>query len=273
MLIVVLAAVAVVLACRRAPHRAAVRRQRHPAQGSGVARIAREAGLPPSAVEGIRLALDPGAGRNAVPVRSAILGAAMAMIVMLATVTFGSSLATLVSRPALYGWNWTYALSSGTPTYIPRSRAAALLDHDPAVAAWTGVYYGTFKIDGLTVPVIGQSPRAPVGPRCCPVTGCGPRADRARCRYRAALHKHVGDQVTVQSGAVRRTRLRIVGTATLPSLGIYNTLHTEMGTGSVLDYRVIPGAVPSQPNYILVTLRPGADRAVQQRLLERWSRR
>jgi len=66
-----------------------------------VARVAREAGLPPSAVEGIRLALDPGAGRNAVPVRSAILGAAMAMIVMLATATFGSSLATLVSHPAL----------------------------------------------------------------------------------------------------------------------------------------------------------------------------
>src|SRR6202034_2187079 len=37
-LIVVLAAVAVVLACRRAPHRAALRRQRHPAQGAGVAR-------------------------------------------------------------------------------------------------------------------------------------------------------------------------------------------------------------------------------------------
>jgi len=269
-LIVVLAAVAMVLACRRAPHRAAVRRQRHPAQGSGVARIAREAGLPPSAVEGIRLALDPGAGRNAVPVRSAILGAAMAMIVMLATVTFGSSLATLVSHPALYGWNWTYALASGTPTYIPRSRAAALLDHDPAVAAWTGVYYGTFKIDGLTVPVIGQSPRAPVGPPV--LSGHGLRATGQIVlgpATLAALHKHVGDQVTVQSGAVRRTRLRIVGTATLPSLGIYNTLHTEMGTGSVLDYRLIPGAVPGQPNDILVTLRPGADRAVQQRLLER----
>jgi ABC-type antimicrobial peptide transport system permease subunit len=37
----------------------------------------------------------------------------------------------------------------------------------------------------------------------------------------------------------------------------------------VLDYRLIPGAVPGQPNDILVTLRPGADRAVQQRLLER----
>jgi hypothetical protein len=191
----------------RRDSRAAVRRQRHPAQGSGVARVAREAGLPPSAVEGIRLALDPGAGRNAVPVRSAILGAAMAMIVMLATATFGSSLATLVSHPALYGWNWTYALASGTPTYIPRARAAALLDHDPAVAARTGVYYGTFKIDGLTVPVIGQSPRAPVAPPV--LSGHGLRAAGQIVlgpATLAALHKHVGDEVTVQSGAVRRTR-------------------------------------------------------------------
>ena len=93
-------------------------------------------------MEGIRLALDPGTGRNAVPVRSAILGAALAVTVTIATVTFGASLDTLVSHPALYGWNWTYALCScGSSAYIPRQRAAALLDHDPAVAAWTGVYF------------------------------------------------------------------------------------------------------------------------------------
>jgi len=269
-LIAVLAAAAVVLAYRRAPHRAAQRRQRQPAQGSAVARVAIQLGLPPSAVEGIRLAADPGAGRSAVPVRSAMLGAAMAMIVMIATVTFGSSLATLVSRPVLYGWNWTYALASGTPTYISRPHAAELLGHDPGVAAWTGVYYGTFKIDGLTVPVIGQSPGAPIGPPV--LSGHGLRAADQIVLGRAtlaALRKHVGDEVTVQSGAVRPTRLRIVGTATLPSLGIYNTLHTEMGTGSVLDYRLIPGAVPGQPNDILVTLRPGADLPDQRRLLRR----
>ena len=269
-LIVVLAAVAVVLACRRAPHRAAVRRQRHPAQGSGVARIAREAGLPPSAVEGIRLALDPGAGRNAVPVRSAILGAAMAMIVMLATVTFGSSLATLVSRPALYGWNWTYALSSGTPTYIPRSRAAALLDHDPAVAAWTGVYYGTFKIDGLTVPVIGQSPRAPVGPPV--LSGHGLRATGRSCSVPPPWLRCTSTSATrspcraapcggpgcASSAPPRCRRSASVTPCT-----------RRWAPGRCSTTGVIPGAVPSQPNDILVTLRPGADRAVQQRLLER----
>ena len=85
------------------------------------------------------------------------------MIVAVATVTFGSSLQTLVSHPALYGWNWTYDLSSGI-TYIPRERAAALLDHDSDVAAWTGIYYATAQIDHQTVPVIGMSPGAPIGP-------------------------------------------------------------------------------------------------------------
>jgi hypothetical protein len=44
-----------------------------------------------------------------VPVRSALLGAVLAVAVVVATVTFGSSLGTLDSHPALYGWNWTYA--------------------------------------------------------------------------------------------------------------------------------------------------------------------
>ena len=40
------------------------------------------------------------------PVRSAILGATLAMVVVVATIGFGASLNTLVSHPALYGWNW-----------------------------------------------------------------------------------------------------------------------------------------------------------------------
>ena len=52
-------------------------------------------------------------GRSAVPVRSAILGAILAVTVVVATVTFGSSLDTLVCHPALYGWNWTYDMDGG----------------------------------------------------------------------------------------------------------------------------------------------------------------
>ena len=118
-----LSAVAMVLAYRQAPQRVGRGQRQATERGSIVARAAATSGLPVSAVEGARLALGPGGGRDAVPVRSAILGTALAMIVAVATVTFGASLDTLVSHPALYGWNWTYALSAGNPTFISQQRA------------------------------------------------------------------------------------------------------------------------------------------------------
>ena len=100
------------------------------------------------------------------PVRSAILGAVLAVVVVVATVTFGASLHTLVSRPALYGWNWDYELlgNYGGFADVPLPQAKQLLDHDADVAAWAGVSFDTFRIDGQTVPVMGASPNARVGP-------------------------------------------------------------------------------------------------------------
>jgi hypothetical protein len=51
-------------------------------------------------------------------------------------------------------------------------------------------------------------------------------------------------------------------------MGVAATLHTEMGTGAVLPYQDIPGAAGNEPNTILVTLRPGADLAAQQKVLQ-----
>jgi hypothetical protein len=84
----------------------------------------------------------------------------------------------------------------------------------------------------------------------------------------AALNKQIGDWVTVADGGPARFRLRIAGTATLPSLGVSGTLHTEMGTGAILDYRHIPGDTADKPNEVLVTLRPGADVAAARKRLQ-----
>ena len=73
----------------------------------------------------------------------------------------------------------------------------------------------------------------------------------------------------MNGGGTRRARLRIVGTATLPSFGVSGTLHTEMGMGAVVDYRLIPGAAPAQPDNVLVTLRPGANGAAARARLQR----
>ena len=78
--IVVLGTVAIVSAARGAPHRVARRAAARAPRPSRVARLAAEAGLAAPAVTGIRFALEPGRGRNTVPVRSAILGATLAEI-------------------------------------------------------------------------------------------------------------------------------------------------------------------------------------------------
>lgn len=71
------------------------------------------------------------------------------MVVVVSTLTFGTSLHTLVSRPALYGWNWDSALSGGGGVgAIPAKQATSALDHDTDVAAWTGVYFSTLQLDG-----------------------------------------------------------------------------------------------------------------------------
>ena len=267
-LAVALGTLAVVVAVRAAPHRIVTRVERE--RGSSVARAVTSAGLPPAAVTGIRFALEPGTGRNAVPVRSAILGAVLAVVVVIATVTFGSSMKALVSHPALYGWNWSDEINGGGGLGdIPAQGVARLLDADRLVGGWTGVYFSTLQIDGMNVPVMGGSPHASVGP---PLLS-GHAFDGVDQVVLGAstlvqLHKHVGDTVTVDAAGTGPTRLRIVGTATLPSIGVAGSAHLEMGTGALLSYTLIPPKArnvfdvqQAGPNAILVRFTKGASSA------------
>jgi hypothetical protein len=268
-LIAVLALTAMALAYRRAPGGDA-KRQPSRRRVSRITRRAASSGASASAVTGIRFALDPGVGRDPVPVRSAIMGTVLAMTVVVATVVFGSSLATLVTHPSLYGWNWTYAVSPGFPPSIPQQRAAAVLDHRPGVAAWSGVYFATLRIDGQAVPVLGMTPKAPVAPPILSGHGLeAPDQVVLGSVTLAHLQKHLGDTVEVRSGPDAPTRLRIVGTATMPSIGINGSVHPEMGTGAQLSSHLIPEAAGSGPNDVFVRLRPGADRERERRALQR----
>ncbi len=259
-------------ASRRAPHRLA-RRARRP-RSPLLARLAASRALPAPALTGIRYALD--AGADSVPVRSAMVGVALAMGVIVATITFGASLHSLVSHPRLYGWNWDYELSSSGFGYsdIPKASLDHLLHDDRYVAAWSDVSFGELSVDGVTVPVIGVRPGARVGPPL--LSGHGLAASDQvvlGAATLAALHTRVGETVTVDAGG-RTVRLRVVGTATLPTVGQAGSLHTTMGTGALLDVGVLPAAqrnpfsssVPG-PQAVWIRLRPGAARAAALRSL------
>lgn len=228
-------------------HRAVVRRRlgrqsEAIERGSSVVNAAARSGLPASAVAGLRFALERGHGRSAVPVRSAMVGAVLAVVVVVTTLTFASGLSTLESHPTLYGWNWSYAINSAGGSSVP-PLAKGLLDHDPKVAAWTGYDYANVEINAQTVPVLLSQPHAELNP---PILSGRPlEADNQIVLGAAtltALHKKVGDTVMVSYGSpsdapvyVAPTPLTIVGTATLPAIGTSGALHPSMGTGAMIS--------------------------------------
>ena len=152
----VLGAGAVVLSYLGTPHRAP-RVAAPTSRSSVIARRAESAGMPVAGVVGIRFALEPGRGRTAVPVRSALVGTVVAVALVVSTLTFASSLNTLVSHPALYGSELGLR-----PQSLQRCTAAALelLGHDHDVAGWSGFDYNDVAIDDQTVPVL-MAPRQP----------------------------------------------------------------------------------------------------------------
>jgi hypothetical protein len=275
-LVIVLAGVAVVIGYRQAPHRAGGR-ARPSGHGSAVVRAGLGAGLGATGVTGLRMALEPGRGRTAVPVRSVLAGAVLAVLVGTATLTFGASLSYLVSRPALYGWNFDYALYS-TDGWgpFPPALVTPMLHRDKLIAASTGVYFLTVQIDGQTVPGILSPARPAVGPQILSGTGLDGPGDIVLGRGTLAeLHKQIGDDVTVQLGPViRNARLKVVGTAALPALGDTLGIHPSLATGAILPVSVVTTAALNEagshsgPNAIFVRLRPGVSQAAGLRSLQ-----
>jgi hypothetical protein len=98
-LLVLLSAICVGVILRRSPTIARRARRLSAPLGSRAGRAASDVGLPVTAVVGIRFALERRIERDSAPVRSALVGAVLAVTIAAATLTFGSSLNTLVTHP------------------------------------------------------------------------------------------------------------------------------------------------------------------------------
>jgi hypothetical protein len=272
-LVVGLSAISVLFGWLRAPHRERLSAGR----ASRAVGLATNIGLPAPAVTGARFALEPGGGRDSVPARSVIAGTALAVVAVVATLTFGASLSSLVSHPALYGWNWDYILYADAGD-IPQGQVMSFLDNDRYVSHWSGIYTTQLDIDGQAVPVLGENPGAAVAPPLLSGHGLD-RADQVvlGALTLAQLHKTVGDTVQVTSGESRPRRLRIVGTAAMPVLGSdEGGIHLEMATGAVLASQLLPAIdrnpfddpVPG-PNGVLIRLKDDGKQPAELRSLQK----
>ena len=103
---------------------------------------------------GVAMAFEPGHGRTAVPVRSALAGSVIAVAALAAAAVFGASLIGLVSTPHDYGQNWVQEVDFNFGTALP-PRAPRWRRQSPKIGGYAGGDYGQLTIDGKIVPAIG----------------------------------------------------------------------------------------------------------------------
>ncbi len=239
-------------------------------RGRWLARLS-SSGAPVTASLGIREALDPGAGRGAVPVRSALVGTVLSIAMVVGTFTFSANLMHLVTTPSLYGQTWQAAIDTQFNP-IPLGVIHSSMHHRAGVVAWTIGDFGTVDVMGSHVPAIGLSRGA--GPLVGPtlVTGRLPTHPDEVALGASVLrlvHRQVGDDLTLSINGVPR-RMHIVGQAVFPAFDQGSFTSTDLGLGAAVTAAdLVPPrtSVANSSVFLLVRFAPGPDQAREVRSL------
>jgi len=229
---------------------------------SAIASVAVRAGAPAPMTTGMKLALEPGRGRTAVPVRSAIIGLVLALVALVASMTFASSLQHLLDTPRLRGINFETA--TGNP-YAPTMKdvVAPMLAGDPAlenIAAGNfanGVLLKGPNERGITVNVWGLEPLE--GTQHPTITdGIWPTAEgeiALGAKTMRDVGAKIGDEVTVTAEG-NEVDLRVVGQAVYPDFGF----GPGLGEGAGITFSQLLGLFPkADQNLYLMDVKDGAD--------------
>jgi hypothetical protein len=213
------------------------------------------------------MALEPGKGKTAVPVRSAHIGATFGVLGLVAVLVFATSLDHLVATPRLYGWNWDFS-SVDVNFQNSCGRDNFGLAREPGVASVAAVCVNDVQLGGRPVTGFGfTTVRGRVEPDI--VAGRAPRTTREVALGSVTLHtlgKRIGDTVAGR-GPHRRVEYRIVGRAVFPVLGDSQPLadgatFTGPGLSAIFDSN------STSARYLVGDYAPGADRAVVARRIE-----
>ena len=223
-------------------------------------------GAPASAAVGVRLALEPGRGRTAVPVRSALAGTVLAVAAVAAAFTFGTNLVRLVHTPRLYGQTWSLAVDTQFGR-LPADGTAEFLQKQRGVTGWTFGDHANLTIAGHNVATIGLAHGRGAETWPAVIEGRAPQGPDEivlGAKTLAASHRHIGQTVVVTpQGATAGHPMRIVGRAVFPFFGRGAFNPTGLGEGAAVQ--VPPReATPDDPagfNFVLVRLAPNAGAA------------
>lgn len=245
-----------------------------PARASRLGTAFGRLGSVPGSV-GVRMAFEPGHGRTAVPVRSAVAGTVVAVTSVVAALVFGASLIHLVSTPRLYGQRWQQELDLGFGA-VPEPLLASILARQPDLTSYAIGNYGDVTVQGTIVPAIGVATVR--GRGFLSLLAGRPPASQDEITLGAqtlrTLHRRIGQRILVQVNGVARP-MRITGTAVFAAFGRGGFEATDLGNGAVLSASALSQPAPAtgcpRPrtcySFALLRYRPGTDlRAAAARL-------
>ena len=113
----------------------------------------------------------------------------------------------------------------------------AVLSANDDVEGWSGAFFGAEDVNGSNIPLLGMEPSSSVTP---PIRS-GRMVERAGeivlgTATLRQLDVDIGDTVQTTSGSAR-----VVGSATLPTIGIVHGDHTSLGVGGIVVPEEVPG--------------------------------
>lgn len=238
------------------------RPETEPLRPSFIDRVVGPLSRTPALMIGARLAGEPGRGRRAVPVRSALVGAVAGVIGVVGCLTFRAGIEDAVREPRRSGVVWNHEVAAGE-SVIPRAVTAKITGSRDVRAALDARWERAVPVDGRPTPVFGTRPvkgamplvllrgRAPSGPdeiAFAPTT-------------MKALHLHLGERVRVGGASAHAT---VVGEALLPT-----TSHTTYDQSGWMTAPGLTQAIGPQTGngeeYVLLRWRPGTDVAAARR--------
>jgi ABC-type antimicrobial peptide transport system permease subunit len=236
------------------------------------------AGAPLAAVIGVRFALDARSGRASVPVRSAMLGLAVAVAAVAGAGTFGANLLRLVSTPSLYGQGWDIAFDGQFATVTPK-QFSQLTAHVTGITGVTFGIHGTVTIGKTVIPAIGLAPGTGSMMSSTVLDGRPPATDSEIALGASVLRDlglRIGQTVSVSTPVGTRP-MRITGSAVFPYFGQGGFTPTDAGQGAETTAAVLAplsNASSGAPgyNFALVSFAPGPARQAQLAAFQRaWS--
>ncbi len=217
------------------------------------------ASLKPTVANGLRMALHAGRGDDAVPVRSALIGAAFGAAGITAVLIFGANLHHLAVTPSLYGSTWDFQAPDQSTQGNLHSDFG--LTHVAGVTDVAAVVYQSVQVNGHPVTGWGFTHlRGTIDPEI--IAGRTPATSdeiALGTQTMSALHLHLGDITHVTGGGHEHT-YRIVGRAVFPRLGGSDIQPLADGAAFSIDGLTPILDTNNASRYLLGRFAPGVNR-------------